>query len=104
MLHIGGWYDIYLRGTIENFQRLRELKKSPMRLLIGPWTHHGDAVGFAGDVDFGPEAALADFDVGFHLNWFDAYLKGRRTPATTQAAVRYFLMGGQLSASRQVPP
>jgi putative CocE/NonD family hydrolase len=94
MLHIGGWYDIYLRGTIENFQRLRELKKSPMRLLIGPWTHHGDAVGFAGDVDFGPEAALADFDVGFHLNWFDAYLKGRRTPATTQAAVRYFLMGG----------
>ena len=29
MLHIGGWYDIYLRGTIENFHKLTELKKSP---------------------------------------------------------------------------
>jgi len=94
MLHIGGWYDIYLRGTIENFQRLRELKKSPMRLLIGPWTHHGDAFPFAGDVDFGPTAALADFDVGFHLEWFDAYLKGRGTPVTRQPPVRFFLMGG----------
>lgn len=94
MLHIGGWYDIYLRGTIENFQRLRELKNATMRLLIGPWTHHGDAVGYAGDVDFGAAAALVDFDVGFHLHWFDAYLKGRRTPATTEAPVRYFLMGG----------
>jgi uncharacterized protein len=33
----GGWYDIYLRGTIENWRRLGALKKSPMRLVIGPW-------------------------------------------------------------------
>src|SRR5271154_4916426 len=34
MLHVGGWYDIYLRGTIENFRSLAAIKKSPMRLLI----------------------------------------------------------------------
>lgn len=94
MLHIGGWYDIYLRGTIENFDKLSAMKKSPMRLLIGPWTHHGDTFDYAGDVDFGPEAAIKDFDTGFHLRWFDFYLKGIRTPVATEAPVRYFIMGG----------
>lgn len=70
MLHIGGWYDIYLRGTIENWQELSKLKKSPQRLIIGPWTHHGDSRSYAGDVDFGPQAAITDFDVGFHERWF----------------------------------
>jgi putative CocE/NonD family hydrolase len=93
MLHVGGWYDIYLRGTIENFRSLAALKKSPMRLLIGPWTHHGNTAEFAGDVEFGPAAAIADFDTAFHLRWFDYYLKGRRTSAAAQAAVHYFLMG-----------
>jgi uncharacterized protein len=93
MMHVGGWYDIYLRGTIENWRRLGALKKAPMRLLIGPWTHHGNTVTFAGDVDFGAAAALKDFDTNFHLGWFDFHLKGIKTAASTQAPVRYFLMG-----------
>jgi uncharacterized protein len=92
MMHVGGWYDIYLRGTIENWRRLAAMKKSPMRLLIGPWTHHGNTATFAGDVDFGAEAAIKDFDTNFHLRWFDYYLKGIPTPSS-QAPVRYFLMG-----------
>lgn len=94
MLHIGGWYDIYLRGTIENFHKLSELKKSPMRLMIGPWTHHGDTFDYAGDVDFGPDAAIKDFDTDFHLRWFDFYLKGIMTSVANEAPVRYFVMGG----------
>jgi putative CocE/NonD family hydrolase len=94
MLHVGGWYDIYLRGTIENFRSLAALKKSPMRLLIGPWTHHGNTAGTAGDVNFGADAAIADFDTAFHLRWFDYYLKGLRTPVAAQSSVHYFLMGG----------
>jgi putative CocE/NonD family hydrolase len=93
MMHVGGWYDIYLRGTIENWRRLGALKKSPMRLVIGPWTHHGNTATFAGDVDFGVDAAIKDFDTNFHLAWFDYYLKGIKTAASTQAPVRYFLMG-----------
>ena len=93
MMHVGGWYDIYLRGTIENWRRLGALKKSPMRLVIGPWTHHGNTATFAGDVDFGADAAIKDFDTNFHLAWFDYYLKGIKTAASTQAPVRYFLMG-----------
>jgi uncharacterized protein len=93
MMHVGGWYDIYLRGTIENWRKLGALKKSPMRLVIGPWTHHGNTASYAGDVDFGPEAAIKDFDTNFHLQWFDHTLKGFKTAASTQAPVRYFLMG-----------
>jgi uncharacterized protein len=94
MLHVGGWYDIYLRGTIENFRSLAAIKKSPMRLMIGPWTHHGNTADYAGDVEFGPTAAITDFDTAFHLRWFDYYLKGRRDPVSAQAApVHYFLMG-----------
>lgn len=92
MMHVGGWYDIYLRGTIENWRVLGALKKSPMRLLVGPWTHHGNTASFAGDVEFGPDAAIKDFDTQFQLRWFDAFLKGVKT-ASTQGPVRYFLMG-----------
>ena len=93
MMHVGGWYDIYLRGTIENWRRLAALKKSPMRLVIGPWTHHGNTATYAGDVDFGSDAAIKDFDTNFHLAWFDYHLKGIKTAAFAQAPVRYFLMG-----------
>lgn len=94
MMHVGGWYDIYLRGTIENWKKLSGLKKSPERLVIGPWTHHGNKESFAGDVDFGSSAGLSDFDSDFHLRWFDYTLKGMKTAAMTQAPVRFFLMGG----------
>jgi putative CocE/NonD family hydrolase len=93
MMHVGGWYDIYLRGTIENWRKLGALKKSPMRLVIGPWTHHGNTATYAGDVDFGADAAIKDFDTDFHLRWFDYHLKGAKTAVSAQAPVRYFLMG-----------
>jgi hypothetical protein len=93
MLHVGGWYDIYLRGTIENYKKLSELKKSPIRLLIGPWIHGGNASSHAGDVEFGPAAAIADFHTTFHLNWFDHFLKGQPNGIEKQAPVRFFVMG-----------
>jgi uncharacterized protein len=93
MLHVGGWYDIYLRGTIQNWRSLGALKKSPEKLLIGPWTHHGNKRSYAGDVEFGEAAALKDFDLDFHLRWFGRYLKGEAATDTQAKAVRYFLMG-----------
>lgn len=93
MLHIGGWYDIFLRGTLQNYEELGRLKSSPVRLLVGPWTHSGNARTYAGDVDFGPDAALADFAHGFHVRWFDYFLKDKATGVDTQAPVRIFVMG-----------
>ena len=46
-LHIGGWYDIFLSGTIETWRTLVSAGIPDQELLIGPWAHNpwGAAVG-----------------------------------------------------------
>ncbi|MGH8245964.1 MAG: CocE/NonD family hydrolase, partial [Gammaproteobacteria bacterium] len=94
MIHVSGWYDSYCGGTIKNYAELAKLQKSPSRLLIGPWTHGGNTRSFAGDVEFGPDAVAADFNEGFHLRWFDHFLKSRAWNPGDDAAIRVFVMGG----------
>jgi putative CocE/NonD family hydrolase len=93
MLHVGGWYDIFLAGTFRNFVNLRALKRAPQRLLVGPWTHSGNHRAYAGDVSFGDSAAIVDFLTDFHVRWFDFALKGERNGAERDAPVRLFVMG-----------
>ena len=93
MLHIGGWYDIFLAGTFKNFVELGKRKQTPQRVLVGPWTHSGNMRAYAGDVAFGAEAAIADFEGDFHLRWFDHFLKGASTGVERQTPVRIFVMG-----------
>ena len=92
MLHVGGWYDIFLRGTIQNYVELSRLKDSPIELMIGPWTHSGNDETFAGDVDFGAAAAIADFDVDFQRRWFDRHLKNDNNESHDRP-VKLFVMG-----------
>lgn len=93
MRQIGGWYDIFLAGTFENFVELGKRKTAPQRIVVGPWTHHGNTRPYAGDVAFGPAAAIADFDGDWHLRWFDHYLKGVPNGVERDAPVRLFVMG-----------
>ncbi len=90
-LYLGGWYDSYARNTCESFVKLSKLKKSPQRLLMGPWTHGRYEVTFAGDLDFGTEAHINYLDL--KLAWFDHYLKGLHTEAADWPPVRIFTMG-----------
>ena len=56
-VYFGAWYDSYARATTGNFAALSRLKRSPQRLVMGPWTHGVRAdEDFAGDVSFGTEA------------------------------------------------
>ncbi len=93
MMQIGGWYDIFLAGTFQNYVALSKLKHSPQRLVVGPWTHHGNTRPYAGDVSFGPGSAIADFDTTFHLRWFDHFLKNEATGIESAAPIRLFIMG-----------
>ncbi|RMF84190.1 MAG: CocE/NonD family hydrolase [Nitrospinota bacterium] len=96
--HLGGWFDIFQRGTIVNFQGIRQRGRTlqtrqAQKLIMGPWIH-GPAnvsVSQVGEVDFGPEAAI-DFN-GLRLRWFDYWLKGRDTGIMEEPPVRYFVMG-----------
>jgi putative CocE/NonD family hydrolase len=83
MMHITGWYDSYAGGTIANYLGLKKIKTAPMRLLVGPWMHSRNTQSSAGDVEFGPDAAIADFHEGMHLRWFDHFLRIRASLSTT---------------------
>src|SRR5262249_29846011 len=88
MLHLTGWYDSYTSGSILNFQNLAKVKKSPMRLIVGPWLHGSNTRSNAGDIEFGPDAAIDDFSEEFHLRWFDHFLKGLDTGIDRDPMVR----------------
>jgi uncharacterized protein len=93
-LHAGGWHDIFLKGTIENFAGMR--KASPagadQRLLIGPWAHADTSPeGKIGDVTFG-KAVVLDME-GTLVKWADFALKGVQNEYATGAPVRIFVMG-----------
>ena len=92
-IYLGGWYDSYARGTTDNYVALSKMKKSSQHLLMGPWTHGGWGSSFSGDVDFGPEAALDDYN-GYRLRWFDRWLKGIDNGVDREKPVRIFVMGG----------
>ncbi len=94
MLHLGGWYDIFLRGTVDNFLGLSAGRRGPVRMTIGPWVHGGNGRTWAGEVDFGREAAIAGFETTFHLRWFDHFLRGMPNGVASEPAVRVFVMGG----------
>ena len=86
-----------LTVSIEEVSRLRKLKKTPQRIVIGPWTHGGNNRSFAGDVAYGDSAAILDFLTDFHLRWFDHHLKGKangvdKDPAVQLAAAKAILV------------
>jgi hypothetical protein len=94
--NVGGWYDLFLSGTLENYRRLRaeaatERARVQTRLLVGPWAH-GSTYGaypdhaFAG---FGDEAQidLAQTQTAFYR---EQLLGPAEEPATP---VRIFVMG-----------
>ena len=96
--HLGGWFDIFLAGTLKNYTGLRrrartEAARRAQKLIIGPWVHGPSAVNAskAGDVDFGPEAARDLNEL--RLPWFDHWLKGAHNGILDEPPVRLFVMG-----------
>ncbi len=97
VLHIGGWYDIFLNGTIRNFQAMRQHGNARQHLLIGPWIH-GDVRHVVGEADFGLAASGALVNLrgdlmSIQLQFFDRWLKGAPNGFDQTPAVQYFVMG-----------
>ena len=97
-LHMGSWYDPYTRTTTRNYTGLSPLKRGPVRLLMGPWTHGASDRSYSGDVDFGHNATVrhglgTDYDE-LRLSWFDRWLKDMDNAVDAEPAVKIFVMGG----------
>ena len=96
MLHVSGWYDDVLLGTLQNFANLTGPAADPalrvrQHLIIGPWGHRINQGTRLGDVEFGPDA-LIDFE-GIERRWFDHWLSGAENGIEREAPVRIFVMG-----------
>jgi putative CocE/NonD family hydrolase len=75
----GGWYDVFLGGTVENFAGIREAggseaARAGTRLVIGPWAH-GSAYGAYPDHSFDQFGGADGIDLdGLQLEFFAAHL------------------------------
>lgn len=94
-LNLAGWYDVFLRGGVENFVGMHEkgssdVARSGQRLIIGPWSHMPWQQK-VGELDFGAEASNP-ID-GLQLRWFNYWLKGEANGIEAEKPVRIFVMG-----------
>jgi putative CocE/NonD family hydrolase len=93
-LHISGWFDTYLDGSIAGYLALRKdagsaFARDNQYLIAGPWVHipWGDRVG---DLNLG-EAANLNTDAVL-LKWFDHWLKDSGA-FQSEPRIRYFALG-----------
>ena len=96
--HLGGWYDCFLKGTIDNFNGMQQQAKTAsarrnQKLLIGPWVHGPDSIGSSGcgEMSFGDNAKIGIFEL--RLEWFDFWLKGIQNSVPEMPPVKIFTMG-----------
>ncbi len=91
---MGGWFDIFVQGTVNGFVGMRNHAATPearreSRMMIGPWGH-GVSQSFGG-WDFGPEA-VRDASLR-ELQFYDYHLRGIRSPLIDEKPVQIFYMG-----------
>lgn len=95
--HETGWYDRYVRWTLQNYTGVRargrsEQTRRSQKVIIGPWVHGGRAPE-TDVVRFGPEASIDRR--ALRLRWFDYWLKGIDTGIMQEPPVRVYLMGAE---------
>ncbi len=97
-LNIGGWFDLFLGGTLANYTTMKTRGGSPaardhQQLVIGPWVH-GYNGGVYPERNFGLMAMDAVADVtAMQIRWFDHWLKGIDNGVASAKPVKLFIMG-----------
>lgn len=93
-LHIAGWFDTYLEGSIAGYLALckyagSKFAREHQYLIAGPWVHipWGDRVG---DANFGDAANLNTDEI--LLRWFNHWLKDS-SAFSSDPRIRYFAIG-----------
>ncbi len=87
-LHLGGWYDVFLAGTIQNFVEIQR-RVGRQKLVIGPWTH-GPWVPTPWSGGGGGASARTVNE--WQLRWLDLVLRGSDT-GVLDAPVTAFVLG-----------
>ena len=97
-LNMGGWYDLFLGGTLANYVGMKQrggsvVARAHQRLVIGPWSHTND-MGMFSERSYGLAASSAAIDLeGMQLRWHDHWLKGEENGVEQDKPVKIFVMG-----------
>jgi len=97
VLSFGAWYDIFLGGTLRNYQRLKteggtEAARRGQRLMVYVGGHAGGSSNRkVGAVDFGEKLPIDQDEIT--LRWYDWLLKGEANGMESEKPVRIFVMG-----------
>ena len=94
-LNTGGWYDIFLGGSLRNYMGIRdhggtEAARKGQRLLVIPGGHAGMGRRI-GDVDLGPNAPFHETET--MLDWYDYLFKGAHNQMASEKPVKIFVLG-----------
>ncbi len=106
-LHVAGWYDIFLDGSIRNFLGLQADAAEPraregQRFLVGPW-HHVPWASIVSGWDFGEEARNCINQAA--VRWFDYWLRDVENGVADEPPGRIFVMGeNRWRDEREWPP
>jgi putative CocE/NonD family hydrolase len=109
-LNIGGWYDIFLGGTLRNYMGMSknggsEEARKGQKLIIGPWQHGARGTSLVGTHYFGLAADAGSLDLdGLHFKWYDHWLKGEDNGYLDEPPVRIFVMGDNVWRDEQEWP
>lgn len=97
---MGGWYDVFIGGTVQSYAMMRRNggsaeARAGQRLLIGPWSHaDGTDLGTFPDRSFGLEGSIKAADItAAHLRFCDRWVRGRTDTPYDAHPVRIFVMG-----------
>jgi putative CocE/NonD family hydrolase len=87
----GGWYDIFVQGTINSFVSIQErggpAARGNCRLVIGPIAH-----GKFDELEYPPNASRLPKGAG-PFRFFDHFVKGVDNGASQDKPVHYYVMG-----------
>lgn len=99
VLHIGGWYDIFLNGTLQGYIGMRRSAKSAearnrQKLIVGPWSHGTNWTSSYHEMDYGMHASGEAVNLtGVQLRWQERWVKGIPNGIDQEPPVRIFVMG-----------
>lgn len=89
MLHIGGWFDNYLRGTWNFYQEMSQKSNFQQTLIIAPWGHlpWGNSLG-----DRYYSSSANNYINETQIAWFNQYLKGIESANFPEQNINLFEM------------
>ncbi|MDX9971425.1 MAG: CocE/NonD family hydrolase [FCB group bacterium] len=92
-LHMGGWFDIFQQGTIDNFVSRQHNggpgAKGNQKLIIGPWTHGLSNAG--GELSY--PTTGAPNSTSYQVRFLDCWLNGTDNGIMSEPAVNYYVVG-----------